>query len=28
MSPQWLLQEQGLVKAIRFMWIINQILDD
>jgi len=23
MSYQWLLQEQGLVQAIRFMWIIK-----
>jgi len=23
MSHQWLLQEQGLVEAIRFMWIIK-----
>jgi len=28
MSYQWLLQEQCLIEAIRFMWIINQVLDD
>jgi len=27
MSHQWLLQEQGLVEAIRFTWIINQMLE-
>jgi len=28
MSHQWLLQEQDLVDAIRFMWIIKNKLDD
>jgi len=26
MRHQWLLQEQGLFDAIRFMWVINQEL--
>jgi len=26
MSHQWLLQEQDLVEAIRFMWIIKQVV--
>ena len=25
-SHQWLLQEQALVEAIRFMWIIKKVL--
>jgi len=27
MSHQWILQKQDLVEAIRFFWIINQVLD-
>jgi len=27
MSLQWLLQEQGLIDAIRYMWIIKKGLD-
>jgi len=28
MSHQWLLQEQGLVDVVRFMWIIKKRLGD